>query len=37
MTRSDVVKILDEISVLLEIKGENPFKSLAYQRGGTDP
>jgi DNA polymerase (family 10) len=31
MTRDDVVRILEEIAVLLELKGENPFKSRAYQ------
>jgi DNA polymerase (family 10) len=33
MTKKKIVKILEEISVLLEIKGENPFKVRAYQNG----
>lgn len=31
MTRDDTVKMLEEIALLLEMKGENPFKSRAYQ------
>ena len=31
MTRNDVVRILDEIAILLEMVGENPFKSRAYE------
>ncbi len=31
VTKETVIKILDEIAVLLEISGENPFKSRAYQ------
>lgn len=31
MTRYDIIRILDEIALLLEMKGENPFKSRAYQ------
>jgi DNA polymerase (family 10) len=30
MDKSQVTDILEEIAVLLELKGENPFKSLAY-------
>lgn len=30
MNKKDIAKILEEIGVLLEIKGENPFKSRAY-------
>ena len=30
MTRQEVSEILDEIATLLELKGENPFKSRAY-------
>ena len=30
MDKKQLSKILDEISALLEIKGENPFKSRAY-------
>ena len=31
MDKRDVARILDEISVLLELKGENPFKIRAYE------
>ena len=31
MEKRDVVRILQEISVLLELKGENPFKVRAYE------
>jgi DNA polymerase (family X) len=31
VTKESVVKILEEIAVLLELSGENPFKSRAYQ------
>jgi len=31
MDKEEVIKILKEISVLLELKGENPFKIRAYQ------
>jgi len=31
MTPHEITRILDEIALLLEIKGENPFKSRAYQ------
>jgi len=30
ITRKDVIKILEEIGTLLELNGENPFKSRAY-------
>jgi DNA polymerase (family 10) len=30
ITKKDVMRILEEIATLLEIKGENPFKSRAY-------
>ncbi|HNT33766.1 MAG TPA: DNA polymerase/3'-5' exonuclease PolX [bacterium] len=30
MDRESVIAILDEIAILLELKGENPFKSRAY-------
>lgn len=33
MTRKEIVEVLEEIAVLLEIKGENPFKIRAYQNG----
>ena len=31
MEKDDIIQILEEIAVLLELKGENPFKSRAYQ------
>ncbi len=31
--RAEIVRTLDEIAVLLEIKGENPFKTRAYANG----
>jgi DNA polymerase (family 10) len=31
MTKDQIVEILTEIATLLELKGENPFKSRAYQ------
>ncbi len=31
MDKADVAKIFEEIAVLLELKGENPFKIRAYQ------
>lgn len=31
MDKDEVASILDEIAVLLELKGENPFKTRAYQ------
>lgn len=33
MTRKEIVEVLEEIAILLEIKGENPFKIRAYQNG----
>jgi DNA polymerase (family 10) len=33
MTKSEIAGILTEIAVLLELKGENPFKVRAYQNG----
>ena len=33
MNKSDIVDILEDISVLLELKGENPFKIRAYSGG----
>ncbi|HET6465388.1 MAG TPA: histidinol-phosphatase, partial [Nitrospiria bacterium] len=30
MTKQEVSEILEEIGTLLELKGENPFKSRAY-------
>ena len=30
MVRKPIPQILEEIAMLLEIKGENPFKSRAY-------
>ncbi|MEN6624188.1 MAG: DNA polymerase/3'-5' exonuclease PolX [Smithella sp.] len=30
MTKEDIIKILEKIAVLLELSGENPFKSRAY-------
>ena len=29
--KESVIKILEEIAILLELTGENPFKSSAYQ------
>lgn len=31
MTKEEVIAILDDIAVLLELSGENPFKARAYQ------
>lgn len=31
MTKKEIIKLLEEISIMLELKGENPFKSRAYQ------
>jgi DNA polymerase (family 10) len=31
MDKEEIIKILKEISVLLELKDENPFKIRAYQ------
>lgn len=33
MTKNEIADILNEIAVLLELKGENPFKTRAYQSG----
>lgn len=33
MDKADIAEILEEIAVLLELKGENPFKIRAYQTG----
>ncbi|MGH8020477.1 MAG: helix-hairpin-helix domain-containing protein, partial [Opitutaceae bacterium] len=33
MNRSDIASVLEEIAVLLELQGENPFKVRAYQNG----
>ncbi len=33
MNKADIVDVLEEIAVLLELKGENPFKIRAYQNG----
>ncbi len=33
MTKNEIVEVLKEIGVLLELKGENPFKIRAYQSG----
>ncbi|HEU4725933.1 MAG TPA: DNA polymerase/3'-5' exonuclease PolX [Candidatus Eisenbacteria bacterium] len=33
MDKRDVTRILDEIAVLLELQGENPFKIRAYENG----
>lgn len=33
MNRKQIAEILDEIAVLLELQGENPFKVRAYQAG----
>ncbi len=33
MTKQEIAGILDEIAILLELKGENPFKVRAYQAG----
>ena len=33
MTKNEIADILNEIAVLLELKGENPFKTRAYQAG----
>ena len=32
-TRGEVARVLQEIGLLLQIKGENPFKIRAYERG----
>jgi len=33
VTRETLVKVLEEIALLLELKGENPFKTRAYRNG----
>lgn len=33
MNKADIVDVLEEIAVLLELKGENPFKIRAYSTG----
>ena len=33
MTREDLAEVLEEIALLLELKGENPFKIRAYRSG----
>lgn len=33
MTKNEIADVLDEIAVLLELKGENPFKIRAYTTG----
>ncbi len=33
MEKSAIVEVLEDIAVLLEVKGENPFKIRAYQNG----
>ncbi len=33
MTREDITHVLEEIALLLELKGENPFKIRAYRNG----
>jgi len=33
MDRKNIIRILGEIAILLELKGENPFKIRAYQNG----
>ena len=30
MDKKQIIKILEEIGILLELKGENPFKARAY-------
>ena len=35
MTRENLAEVLEEIALLLELKGENPFKIRAY-RGGAE-
>src|SRR5262249_17549961 len=34
MDKAEVAAILEEISVLLELQGENPFRANAYARAG---
>ncbi|WP_334319432.1 DNA polymerase/3'-5' exonuclease PolX [Termitidicoccus mucosus] len=33
VTRNEIADVLNDIAVLLELKGENPFKTRAYQAG----
>ena len=33
MNKADIVDVLEDIAVLLELKGENPFKIRAYSTG----
>ena len=33
MTREDAATIFERIATLLELKGENPFKTRAYRAG----
>ena len=33
MTKNEIADVLNEIGVLLELQGENPFKIRAYQTG----
>jgi DNA polymerase (family X) len=33
MTRENLAEVLEEIALLLELKGENPFKTRAYRQG----
>ncbi|MBT8045206.1 MAG: histidinol-phosphatase, partial [Verrucomicrobiae bacterium] len=33
ISREDIAAVLDEIALLLETKGENPFKTRAYRNG----
>jgi DNA polymerase (family 10) len=33
MTREEIIDVLEEIALLLELKGENPFKIRAYRNG----
>ena len=30
MNKADIVDILEDIAVLLELKGDNPFKTVSY-------
>ena len=33
MTKNEIADVLNQIAVLLDLKGENPFKIRAYQSG----
>jgi DNA polymerase (family X) len=33
MTKNEIADVLTEIGTLMELKGENPFKTRAYQAG----